>query len=150
MNFFPNLSIWSSLRATSPWVSSPLNHPKGVKSKGKYRDLSIHPGKFRCCIFCWHQTSFFFFFCLNSTYFAMLQDCSWKFRSWKNSDYSFMQINIVLATDFYEHSGISTKYVKFKQMKNFRKIPAVNKYYGKETCVDGCLGPCIFLLTPHP
>ena len=59
-------------------------------------------------------------------------------------------MTIVLATDFYEHSGISTKYAKFKQKKNSQKIWTVNKYDGKETCVDECLGPCIFLLIPHP
>ena len=33
------------------FLPSPLNHSKGVKSKAKYRDLSIHTGKFRRCIF---------------------------------------------------------------------------------------------------
>ena len=32
-----------------------------------------------------------------------------------------MQITIVLAADFYEHSDISAKYAKFKQKEKFPK-----------------------------
>ena len=44
--------------------------------------------------------------------------------------------------DFYQHSGISTKIRNLDNTKISERCRAVNKYY--------IMGPCIFLLIPHP